>query len=161
LYYKKTGAFGGEPMLYANGQDVGLVFGGTDGVTSSRLLARSNDNTQFREMAASAFTVSSSEAVKHGIRGLDTDPVQHIRSCGPKHFRRNGDLDADGERLGFIAEEMPDVVRRTFEAPQTDGGPPEVVETIDLGAVSAVLWGALQRIEKRLSAVEKRKEPNV
>jgi hypothetical protein len=155
LYYGKTGAFGGEPMLYANGQDVNLVFGGTDGVTSSRLLVRNNANTQFREIAAGAFVVSSSSEVKFGIRELSTDPLQHLRSCSPKHFRRAGDLDDDAERLGFIAEEMPDEVRQPFTV-NNDEGLPEVIETLDPMAVTAMLWAATQQIDGRLSTLERR-----
>jgi hypothetical protein len=154
LYYGTTGAFGGEPMLYANGQDVNLVFGGTDGITSSRLLVRNNANTQFRDIAAGAFAVSSSQEVKYGIREFDGDPVQHLRASTPKHFRRHGDLESDAERLGFIAEEMPDEVRRSIRRVPTDGDEPEVIETVDLGAISALLWAAVQRIDKRVSELE-------
>jgi hypothetical protein len=160
LYYGKTTAFGGEPMLYANGQDVNLVFGGTDGVTSSRLLVRSNDNTQWRPIAASSFDVQSGQANKYGIRDVDIDVEDKIRRARPKFFRRVDETDADGERLGFIAEDMPDEVRRPLRRVY-DGVEGEPVETLDLVGITALLWAYAQRTDQRLRAVENRgKDPD-
>ena len=159
LYYGTTTAFGGEPMLYANGQDVNLVFGGTDGVTSSRLLVRNNGNTQWRPIAASSFDQQSGRESKYGIRDFTADPLRKLRQTRPKFYRRHGDLDSDNERLGFIAEEMPDEVRRPLRRVPTGGGPVEVIETIDLGAIAALLWAAQLRNDERLTALETSQNP--
>ena len=76
-----------------------------------------------------------------------------LRAFSPKHFRRHGDLESDAERLGFIAEEMPEAVRQHVTV-QNDDGPPAVIETIDPVAVAALTWAAVQRIDERLSALE-------
>lgn len=151
LYYQRTAFNGGEPQLYGNGQDVGIVFG------AGRLVVINNPNVDFRGILAASFTVSSSREVKKEIAPFaeaGIDPVEHLRTKHPRKFKRRDDADDRPHRLGFIAEEMPHEVRDTVVMPRTEGGSPRVVEGLDYSSVTALLWAATQRIEERLTAVE-------
>jgi len=147
LYYKKSDYFGGEPHLYGNGMDVGIIF--SPGV----LKIMNNPNVDFRGILAASFTVSSSREVKRDIQDIDEDAVGHLRTRSPRRFRRNDDPDDRPLRLGFIAEDMPQVVRDTTIETPTDGSNPRVIEALDYSAITALLWVAAQRIDSRLTTL--------
>jgi len=149
LYYKKTSAFGGEPQLYANGQDCAIVFA-PDG-----LKIRNNPNADWRDIWYAAAHVMSGRDTKADIRGLDLDAVRLLRDVAPKRFRRRHDPDDAPDRMGFIAEDLPYPVRVTGHVEMTDPDePPRTDEAIDYTAVTALLWAATQQIDERLAAIE-------
>jgi hypothetical protein len=153
LYYTKTAFNGGEPFLYGNGQDVGLVFGG------GRLVVSNNPNNQRRGIIAASFTVESSQDVKYGFRELDGDPLLHLRRVAPSHFKLRAEPEDQSEKLGFVAEQMPTEVRESIHIPGTGDQSDRVIEALDYQAITALLWAATRRIDERVTALETPRKP--
>lgn len=159
LYYSKTAYTGGEPYVYANGQDVGLVY------APGKIYVRNgaNLNSEDRDLQCRTLTQTSGRLLKRDIQDLTTDgsdPLAWLRATRPKRYRWHDDDDARPHRLGFVAEDLPEPIRVTDVQVATDPDqPPAVVESIDYSALTTMLVAAVQGIEQRVTEIEERRGP--
>lgn len=111
-------------------QSVG-IFGTTT------LNARNSGNSAYSSWFAQAFNAESDASVKTGIApysgGLDV-----VKAVPTSTYRLTADPTTP--RVGFIAQDMPDVIRRTSEYGTL---------AVDLSATVAVLWQAVRELEMR------------
>jgi hypothetical protein len=95
----------------------------------------------FRPMRASSFDISSDRKWKTNIRDVDESTRERMRTCQAKRFIDNEGL----EQIGFVANEMPQDVRRDIPpGDETEGA------AYSLSAVLALAWDEIQELRGRL-----------
>ena len=98
------------------------------------------------------FNNLSDSKVKANIRDADTEWLQSIFDhAEPKRYDRT-DID-HRDRLGFLAQDFLDtgVTGKTYR----EG---EELMTLDYSRLTAVLWGVVKRLQKRVEELEKKKK---
>lgn len=137
---------------------------GTAGIDSAIQLfsgsvrARSNGYLAYRDMLASAFTVSSEGRFKQQVQPVDA--ISIIKDAPGRQWKYIPEVDG-GEHwhYGPMAENLPAEMLRTFR-----DGKPEDVEgpededklAVDIAALAGITWEGLRQLVERVEALEGR-----
>jgi len=105
-------------------------------------------------IVASAYNYFSDASLKDDVLDVDeSECVAMLEAVASKTYRRN-DLDDEGRRIGFIAQDLRDNAPAAFNvwAPTTADG--VEILTVDYARLSAILWGVCRNLNARLAALE-------